>query len=96
MSDCPGHFPGCHPEDAEAARDDSDAPKGLDTENCWHCGTPTSRGCHCDDCIDASDYIPPAAIYHCPTCGRWWAYMTGLNITTITFGDSDACQEADR
>ena len=26
------------------------------------------------------------ADYHCPTCKRWWAYMTGLNITEITFG----------
>jgi hypothetical protein len=31
-------------------------------------------------------YVPPSAAYHCKTCGRWWAWMTGLNITEITFG----------
>lgn len=79
------HFPGCHPEDAQAP----DAPRGYqpqETEDCWHCGTPTPRGCNCWDCQEGSDYIPTAASYHCKTCGRWWAWMTGLNITEITFG----------
>jgi hypothetical protein len=78
------HFPGCHPEDATDPRESPKEP--AETENCWHCGTPTPRGCNCWDCQDAADYIPPTAIYHCPVCKRWWAYMTGLNITTITFG----------
>jgi hypothetical protein len=81
-----GHFPGCHPEDAEAARE---APNPIpDTEPCWHCGTPTTRGtCYCADCMD-EDYIPQSAVYHCPLCARWWAYMTGLNVTEITFGEA--------
>ena len=82
------HFPGCHPEHAEGERK---APAGeiRDTEDCWHCGTPTTRGdCNCADCLDGADYVPPSAVYHCSTCRRWWAWMTGLNITTITFGDS--------
>jgi hypothetical protein len=82
------HFPGCHPEHAEDPRR---MPAGqiADTEPCWHCGTPTSRGCYCLDCLDAADYIPPSASYHCGTCGRWWAWMTGLNITEITFGKDE-------
>lgn len=80
------HFPGCHPEDAEDPRGDKPAGEIGSTEDCWHCGTPTTRGCDCADCWDASDYVPPTAIYHCPVCKRWWAYMTGLNLTTITFG----------
>lgn len=79
------HFPGCHPEDAEDIREDHTY-EGGQPENCWHCGTPTPQGCSCLDCYDAADYVPPTAIFHCPTCKRWWAYMTGLNITTITFG----------
>jgi hypothetical protein len=79
------HFPGCHPEHAEGRRE---APIGeiQDTGDCWHCGTPTSRGCNCLECYDNAGYVPPTAVYHCKTCGRWWAWMTGLNITTITFG----------
>jgi hypothetical protein len=78
------HFPGCHPEDAEDPRESPGTP--AETEDCWHCGTPTPHGCDCADCWKDADVISPTAIYHCPTCGRWWAYMTGLNITTITFG----------
>jgi hypothetical protein len=80
------HFPGCHPKDAEDRRELPEGEQIRDTESCWHCGTPTTRGvCRCADCL-YDDYIPPGAIYHCPTCKRWWAWMTGLNITSITFG----------
>ena len=80
-----GHFPGCHPEDAEGRRELPEGGQIEDTEACWHCGTLTERGaCRCFECFD-SDYIPPSAVYHCRTCGRWWAWMTGLNITEITF-----------
>lgn len=80
------HFPGCHPEHAEDRREASVASL-AETEPCWHCGTPTRRGyCGCSDCWEGSDYIPVSAVYHCPTCKRWWAWMTGVNITTITFG----------
>jgi len=81
----PEHFYDCHPEDSRAP----DPPAGTeikDVEPCWHCGTPTPRGCRCGDCLDSADYVPPEAIYHCPTCGRWWAWMTGINVTTIKFG----------
>ena len=81
-----GHFPGCHTEDAEDPRQVPDGYQPGETENCWHCGTPTTRGCHCADCLDGAGYIPPEASYHCRTCGRWWAWMTGLSITEITFG----------
>ena len=83
------HFPGCHPEHAESSRTRGEP---QETEACWHCGAPTPRGCWCPDCHDGADYVPPSAVYHCPLCGRWWAWMTGLNITTITFGEepSDA------
>jgi hypothetical protein len=81
------HFRGCHPEDAEDQREVPDGYQPQETEDCWHCGTPTGRGdCGCSECWDGADYVPPSAVYHCPTCGRWWAWMTGLNITTITFG----------
>jgi hypothetical protein len=88
MSEIGQHFRGCHPEDAQAP----EAPKGYqpqETEDCWHCGTPTTRGCHCQDCLEGSDYVPMDASYHCKTCGRWWAWMTGLNITEITFGKDE-------
>lgn len=78
-----GHFIGCHPEDEHSP----EQPPGYepqDTEDCWHCKTPTSRGCGCYDC-ETNGVIPASCIHHCSTCGRWWAYMTGLNITTITF-----------
>jgi hypothetical protein len=81
-----GHFPGCHPEDAEAPETPGHKPQ--ETEDCWHCGTPTPHGCGCLACVDAFDL--PGVSYHCPTCRRWWAYMTGLNITTITFGEPGA------
>jgi hypothetical protein len=86
------HFPGCHPEDARAP-DSPPLGRGVpgyqpqETEACWHCGTPTSHGCGCSECWENADYVPPSAAYHCRTCGRWWAWMTGLNITTITFGE---------
>jgi hypothetical protein len=82
-----GHFPGCHPEHD---KDPREVPAGeiQETEPCWHCAAPTPRGCHCADCLDGADYVPPTAIYHCPVCRRWWAWMTGLNITTIKFGDA--------
>jgi hypothetical protein len=76
------HFEGCHPEDDHSP----ETPEGYIpqlTEECWHCGTSTERGtCFCWDCA-GNGYIPPSAIHHCRTCGRWWAYMTGLNITEI-------------
>jgi len=79
------HFPGCHPEDAEAPRETPGGYTPQETASCWHCGTATARGCNCADCWDGADYVPPSAVYHCPVCGRWWAWMTGLNITEITF-----------
>jgi hypothetical protein len=84
------HFDGCHPEDDKDPRETPEGHQSGGIEDCWHCGTPTKQGCGCFDCYDAADYIPPTAIYHCPTCKRWWAYMTGLNITTITFGAEGA------
>jgi len=80
-----GHFPGCHPEDAEDRREVPAGYRPQDTETCWHCGTPTPRGCNCADCRDGADYVPPSAVYHCPACRRWWAWMTPV-ITEITFG----------
>lgn len=83
--DKPEHFWGCHPEDGASAREaPSDAAKAGEPEPCWHCTTMTSRGCLCDDCVTDSDVIPPTAMYHCPTCGRWWAYMQP-RITTLIF-----------
>lgn len=79
------HFIGCHPRDGKAPA----TPEGYEpreTEACWHCGTPTSRGCGCGDCEDAADVMPPTAVYHCRRCGRWWSYMR-LNVTKITFGE---------
>jgi hypothetical protein len=87
MSPVDRHFPGCHPEHDRAP---SETPAGYQqqaTENCWHCGTPTTRGtCNCADCWEGADDIPLSAVYHCPVCKRWWALMT-MNITEITFGD---------
>ncbi len=84
----PEHFPGCHLEDAEDPRE---TPKGYqpqETEDCWHCGTPTTRGCNCESCLDFSDGILNV-VHHCPVCRRWWAWMT-LNIAKITFGPDDS------
>jgi len=77
------HFPGCHPGDDEAP---SAGPRNeaAVTEDCWHCGTPTSQGCNCADCFDSAGYIPPSLIYHCQTCRRWWAWTTGLSVMTMT------------
>jgi hypothetical protein len=84
-----GHFPGCHPEDAEDRRE-LPAWQRQYTEDCWHCGTPVQRGaCFCRDCREDAR-IPQAAVYHCPACKRRWSWMTGLNITTITFGAGEA------
>lgn len=81
------HFPGCHPEDAEDTRKTPDPIP--DTENCWHCGTLTTRGaCGCADCWEGDDYVPVSSVYHCPLCKRWWAYMIP-RITKITFGAGD-------
>ena len=79
------HFEGCHPEHSEG---DGNPPgyEPQETEPCWHCGTPTTRGaCNCSDEYEYADYIPPGAAYHCPKCRRWWAHMK-LNVTKITFG----------
>lgn len=77
------HFKGCHPEDGKAPKVPGREP--TETEGCWHCQTPTSRGCRCGECWDGEDGIAPSAIYHCALCGRWWAYME-LNITEIRVG----------
>jgi hypothetical protein len=82
-----GHFPGCHPEDAQGTRELPEGEQIKDTEPCWHCGTATTRGaCRCAGCL-YDDYIPQQAVYHCPVCKRWWAWMTGLSVTAITFGE---------
>jgi hypothetical protein len=78
------HFPGCHPEHDTDTREVPAGYQPAGSEDCWHCGTPTQRGGGL--CRDET-YIPQAAVYHCPACKRWWAWMTGLNITTITFGE---------
>lgn len=83
------HFIGCHPEHEHAPQRDRPVSEIPDTEACWHCGTLTTRGaCNCSDCWDNADYIPPSAVSHCPTCGRWWAYMIP-RITKITFEASE-------
>jgi hypothetical protein len=81
-----GHFPGCHPEHARDERDPDKLPDPGEVQDCWHCGTPTPQGCTCLDCLDGDDYVPHTAIYHCPTCKRWWATMRPV-ITKITFGE---------
>jgi hypothetical protein len=78
------HYRGCHPEHEQG--DQPANHQAQEVEPCWHCGTPTPHGCNCIECRNNAEYIPPAAVYHCPLCGRWWAWMTGLNITTLTFG----------
>jgi hypothetical protein len=83
------HFPGCHPEDAEDTREVPAGYQPQETEDCWHCGTPVMRGCDCADCWEGADYVPPTAVYHCPACGRWWAWMTPV-IMQITFGAGTA------
>lgn len=78
------HFNGCHPEHEHGP----DTPNGYvpqDTEPCWHCSTMTEQGCYCLECAVNDQYVPSGSAYHCRRCGRWWAYMTGVNITTITF-----------
>jgi hypothetical protein len=81
------HFPGCHPEDAEDQREVPEGYEPQETEACWHCVTTTTRGCNCADCWEGVDYVPPSAVYHCPTCRRWWAWMWPV-ITEITFGET--------
>jgi hypothetical protein len=83
------HFPGCHPEHAEGDREPDRLPEPGEAQDCWHCGTPTPQGCHCVECLDGADYIPPEYAYHCPVCKRWWATMMPV-ITTITFGEPEA------
>ena len=83
------HFPGCHPEDAEGRA----KPPQARSRTPRTAGTAAPRrraGCGCFECYDNAGYVPPTAAYHCRTCGRWWAWMTGLNITTITFGEPEA------
>jgi hypothetical protein len=83
------HFHNCHPDDdtdPRPAPDPLPAPGTADA--CWHCGTQTPHGCSCVNCLANADVIPPSAIWHCPLCGRWWAYMTPV-ITKITFGDPE-------
>jgi len=78
------HFRGCHPEHEH----DSGSRPGYEpqeTEACWHCDTPTVRGeCGCYECWESADDVPPESVYHCRTCGRWWAWMHP-RITTIVF-----------
>lgn len=84
----PEHFEGCHPEHENAPTDPQRTWQELiDTtvEGCWHCGATTTRGCRCIDCFDNQDYVPTHAVFHCPTCRRWWAYMQP-QITTLDFG----------
>lgn len=88
------HFKGCHPEDEHSPR--TPPPDyGQEVEACWHCGTLTTRGeCGCYECWESADDVPPDVVYHCPTCGRWWAYMMP-RITTIVFNPpaDDAASE---
>jgi hypothetical protein len=89
----PKHFPGCHPEDARSDDEADTATAGQLVQACWHCGTLTPRGCSCLECQDGADYVPTSAVYHCPACKRWWAWMLP-RITTITFGaDPDKPEE---
>lgn len=83
------HFKGCHPDDEQAPETPDHTVQ--ETEPCWHCQTMTTVGaCGCAECYGpGSEYVPASATYHCPLCGRWWAYMTGLNITSITLGASE-------
>lgn len=77
------HWKGCHPEDAKSPGT-PDGWQPSDSEDCWHCGTPTSKGCDCSVCLRDDDDVPATAVYHCPTCGRWWAYMSfPVTITMI-------------
>lgn len=78
------HFAGCHPED-DHALEKSEGHTPQQEEACWHCGTPTVHGCDCVDCWNNAELVPPDCVYHCLCCGRWWAYMTGINVTTLTF-----------
>jgi hypothetical protein len=77
------HFKGCHPDDGEAP-DKAEGHEPAQTEDCWHCATPTPRGCTCPTCWEDQDNIPPEAVYHCVLCGRYWAYMY-LRVTTLAF-----------
>lgn len=80
----PEHFKGCHPEDEHDPTKTRQGYVPQETEPCWHCGTPTVRGCDCYECWEYADDVPPESTYHCPTCRRWWAYMIP-RITTIVF-----------
>lgn len=70
------HSWGCHPEDTVAP---ADAPiYAPEPEPCWHCATTTTLGCRCERCRDTTDTVGP--VYHCTTCGRWWAYFDVVHI----------------
>jgi hypothetical protein len=77
------HFVGCHPDDSTATDPPADY-LPQEQELCWHCAQVTRRGCSCIDCWENMDTIPLACVYHCMTCGRWWAWMT-LRVTELTF-----------
>ncbi len=80
------HFPGCHPEVTDELHEMPAGYRPRDIEDCWHCRMPTPRGCGCADCLDAADVVPPAVVYHCPVCRRWWSYTwPWMTTTTITF-----------
>ena len=78
------HFPGCHPEHDKDDRQPDGLPEPGEVQECWHCATPVPQGCTCAECLDADNYVPHAAMYHCPVCKRWWATMLPV-ITKITF-----------
>jgi hypothetical protein len=78
------HFPGCHQGDDQP----SDKPAGYvpqDTEQCWHCGTATDRGCYCLMCAARAAKFLPGDVYHCPRCDRWWNYVGPVSVAAITF-----------
>lgn len=84
MSISTDHFLGCHQED-DKAPDHPDGHIAQDTEQCWHCHTPTDMGCYCLGCFADAQYIQPGSVYHCKLCGRWWAYVSGINILGTEF-----------
>ena len=82
------HFPGCHPEDAEDPRPSKPADQIQDVEDCWHCGTPTTRGaCRCRDTCAAN--VGPGTLYpllerleHAGWVERSWALTTVQGMPT--------------
>lgn len=69
----------CHPEDNQAPPGGPNGAPGP--ENCWHCDTLTETGHDCETCRDAGEIT--GLVYHCPTCGRWWGYVS---VTQIPLG----------